>query len=272
MKYIHNLLYLLALVVVFSSCGDINEEMWLNADGSGKLEYSVDLSSSLPMLQMMSQGIDSTQTGEGGKEMMDDFFATMGREDVDSTSTFYEMAPDSIKETVEGIEKLKKVSMNMKASAEDEIAIIKLIIDFDNFEEIDELMAMMGEMQGDGGAGGMGGMMGGMGGLDGFSFGDNQYFTKKFYKRRPMQQDGGSMADMMGEDSEAEGMMQMMFGNSDYIQTFHFPHKVKSVNISEASIKDNNTVVIERSMLDLMKSSESKEMEVTFKKKFLGIF
>ena len=140
MKYVHNILYLLALVLIFSSCGDISEEMWINADGSGKLEYSVDLSSALPMLQMMSQGVDSTQAGEGGKEMMDNFFETMGREDVDSTATFYSMAPDSIKESVEGIEKLKKVSLNMKANKDDESAIIKMIIDFKDFNEIDELI------------------------------------------------------------------------------------------------------------------------------------
>jgi len=271
MKYVHNILYLLALVLIFSSCGDISEVMWINADGSGKLEYSVDLSSALPMLQMMSQGVDSTQAGEGGKEMMDNFFETMGREDVDSTATFYSMAPDSIKESVEGIEKLKKVSLNMKANKDDESAIIKMIIDFKDFNEIDELITMVGEMQGDGAGGAMGGMMGGMGGLDGFSYADNQYFTKKFYKRRPMQQDA-SMADMMGEDEESEGMMQMMFGNSDFIQTYHFPHKVKSVNLEEASIKAGNTVVVRRSLMDVMNAKNGKELEVMFKKKFLGIF
>ncbi len=269
MKRIRNIIIGIIVVCGLSSCGDIQEEMWLEKDGSGKLEYTIDLSEALPMLQMM-MAMDTTQDAGGG-DIVGKLFEEMGTDDIDSTMNFYEVAPDSIKDgsgnlTLEEVEDLKKIDMTVKANKASEQMLIKIGVDFTSFAEIDRLFSLMDKS--DGGDENMA-MMGEMFGDN--DFGENYLFDSKGFTKSAGEEDA-ELGDMMDDASEEDmGMMEMMFGESKYVSIYHFPYKVKSAEGTNVKI-DGNTVVSKVPFMEMMEDQQKAALSVKFKKKFLGIF
>ena len=274
MKFSIKFLLISALAIFLSSCGDINEEMWLNKDGSGKVDYYVDLGEALPMITMMAQGAAEQQlkdapNGEQAKEKMDEIMEKISGGGIDTSFNIFEIMPDSVRREMDKPEQYKKVNFMVDVDADDNKALLKLSIDFDNFKEIDQLLAGLGKAFGGSRPELENLNMGEM--LGGYSFDNNNYLSKKEFKQRSMFQEGGPGLDEMVDEQEAEQMMTMMFGNSNFVKTIHFPYDVKSVSGVDATI-DGNTVILKEEMLAKIKESKNTEMKVVFKKKFLGIF
>lgn len=273
MKNLIKLLFLATFIISLASCGEINEEMWLNKDGSGKVEYQFDVGESLPMIMMMVQAgaqqqLSEMENGEATQDKMNEIMEKLSSEKVDTTISFFDFVSDSIKGLTENPEQFKKMNLNIDLDSDANVALVKLAIDFNDFQEIDQMLKKFGNAFASGSPElsnmGLGGM------TDGFSFDDSNYFTKKEFKQRRMSSGGGGMEEMMGEGEGAQ-MIEMMFGNTQYSKTIHFPHKIKSVSGADAKI-DGNTIRIERDFMEMMKEDQSKELQVVFKKKFLGIF
>jgi len=273
MKILIKLLLLLKLVVSLASCGEINEEMWLNKDGSGKVEYQFDVGESLPMIMMMVQAgaqqqLSEMKGGEDTQDKMNEIMEKLSSEKLDTSFNFFEFVSDSVKNVTDNPEQFKKMNLFVDLDSEANVALVKMAIDFNDFKEIDQMLNKFAKAFASGSPElanmGIGDM------AESFSFDDSNYFTKKEFKQRRMSSGGGGLDGMMNE-GEGDQMIEMMFGNTKYSKTIHFPHKIKSVSGADANI-DGNTIRIERDFMEMMKEDQSKELEVVFKKKFLGIF
>jgi len=77
---------LFCITFVLSSCSEVTEEIWINADGSGRTEITQDLSQLLPFMQM---GIDGAKKklAEGGAEKED---AKVKKGDMQKLLSFFE--------------------------------------------------------------------------------------------------------------------------------------------------------------------------------------
>lgn len=277
MKLLIKILILSTLIFSLASCGEINEEMWLNKDGSGKVEYQVDVGESLPMIMMMVQGAAQQQlegmemdNKEGVQDKMGEIMEKINSEKVDTSLNIFDVMPDSIKRVTENPDQLKKMNFFIDLDSEENVALLKFAIDFDNFQEIDQMLKKLVLAFGSGRP-----ELESMnidGALNDFSFDNSNYFTKKEFKQRKMSPSGGAggMDEMLGEGEGAQ-MAEMMFGNTKYNKTIHFPYKIKSVSGADAKI-DGNTITIQKDFMEMMKEDQSKELQVVFKKKFLGIF
>ena len=51
-----------ALLLMLTSCSDITEEVWIQADGSGRQEYQFDLSSMYPFIGMSLENNPALQS------------------------------------------------------------------------------------------------------------------------------------------------------------------------------------------------------------------
>ena len=98
------LLYVLALIALcFSSCSEYGEEVWINADGSGRYEMNQDLSSMLPFIEMGLEGAkqklenaENEDSIEGEKKKMDPskFIAIFESGKADTTFNFESIAKE----------------------------------------------------------------------------------------------------------------------------------------------------------------------------------
>lgn len=273
MKLLIRFLLLSTLIFSLASCSEINEEMWLNKDGSGKVEYTLDVGESLPMIMMMAQGaaqqqLEQMENGEGVQDKMGEIMEKINSEKVDTSINMFAIMPDSVRRVTENPEQFKNMNVFIDLDSEENKALVKFAIDFKDFKQIDQMLGNLVQAFGSGRpeleAMNIDEMMGG------FSFDDSNYFTKKEFKQRRMSSGGGGMDEMMGEGESAQ-MVEMMFGNTKYNKTIHFPYQIKSVSGTDAKI-DGNTLMINRELMEMMKEDQSQELQVMFKKKFLGIF
>lgn len=265
---IRYLVYSIFAIVFFSSCGDVKDEMWIEQDGSGKMHYTMDLSNSIAMIQMMGSMSEDT-LGGGDMDMMGSFFEEMGGENVDTTMNFADFGDEVNIDDPQKAKLMRNISLNLKADKEEGSAMMKMMINFDSFGQLKEMFDLLGEADMEetpGGAPNIGELFGGT------NLGADYSFDKKKFFRAGGEM--GGMGDMMGEEGGSDedmAMLQMMFGGATISSEYHFPYKVKSVSDPNAVVK-GNTVFIEQDMMDLMKSEKVDDLEIKFKKKFLGIF
>lgn len=69
MKNVFNLMLLLILALSLQGCFSMQEEVWIEADGSGRMEATTDLSSLYPFLMMgLEQELSKEKDGDGKSE------------------------------------------------------------------------------------------------------------------------------------------------------------------------------------------------------------
>jgi len=251
----NKLLILTTLLVslFLCSCSDFENEVWINEDGSGKMTMNYDMS---PMMSMMAmaegmEGSDSTDMEEdiksldGGTEDLASIFKNFSNpsqiENIDTTFSFYEVMPDSIKNEITKPELLKNAICSVMVNKE-------------------EGQATMGLEKGS---------------MEGFKEVMRQYEVdlKAGIVRFPEQDFSGSLADEMqdgdGPDFEnmeesERAMMEMMFGDAGISMVVHLPNNVVSCDDESAKVY-GNTVIFKDTYLDLMKTKKMKGRVIKFK-------
>ena len=131
------LLSLLASSALLMSCGQIKQEIWINADGSGLYETSVDMGEMLSILEAMpSEGLGAIG-GEGPENIL---FSQLGKERVDTVFSLLATLPDSVKQILSDPQAMTKMLSDRSGGKEITEADTRQLMD--NLRVLDMFMRM----------------------------------------------------------------------------------------------------------------------------------
>ena len=232
-----NILVLSFLVLFMTSCSDFENNMMKGMEDEGEEESEEDIDDG----DIMS--------------MLDGLGNPSNLKDIDSTFTFYEVMPDSVKTTIDNPELLKNVSMTINTNKSDMTAVMGLEVRYKSLDELEDIfgtLKAMGDNPDEEGNQ-----------MDSFKelIRDYEADLKNGIITLPEQDFSGDFGDNGMEDEEIDfenmseeeaGMMQMMLGESGYVTTIHLPGNVISCDDTNAII-EGNTVTIKDSYMTLMK-------------------
>lgn len=268
-------------ILFLTSCSDFENNIYINEDGSGKVTMRYDASEMVSMMEMMKgmeeseeevidEDIDNESEEQDFNSIMKGLGSPSDMKDIDSTFVFYDVMPDSLKETMENPELLKNVSVSINTNKADMTAIMGMEMTYKSLEELEETFQTLNKM-----------------GDNNEEEDNNQMKSFKELIRNyeadlkngivilPEQDFSGDFGDngMGNEDIDFEnmseeeaGMMQMMLGESGYVTTIHLPGEVISCDDNEAVI-DGNTITIKDSYMTLMTDSKFKARTIKYKVK-----
>lgn len=299
-KYFNTLLFVL-VSIIFTSCFSSKEEIWINADGSGRMETESDMSSMYPLIAMgmASEKAKMADGEEGGKdnplmdlmmaEEMDTTFQMKGlfEEIMAEEGMTWEQMLDSIRyapiaegkdpmseDEREGLlqlfEGMMDVEMRWQISQKDQVMKSTQIQRFAKVNDLKEktggmmdMMKKLGEVGGDGGKEDQD-LIEMFDDMSGMSTVYSLSGNKLNIKRSGM--DMSSLTKGDDEMAQVLPMMKMMLGNQDYKMIVHLPGKVKKVSSKLAQIgADKKSVIIEFPMDDLFDPELDIDVDVQFK-------
>lgn len=251
---------LLACVVMlgFTSC-QFSENIYINENGSGKMEFTMDASEMMKMVSEMGESPEAA----GLDEAMDStiVFKDLLFEKRDSISKLPEAEQAKLKA-------LEKFSMHMIMDPETNEMVLDLITEFDNANELQDMFAALNSfsnMQGEGGApqGGSSSSPFSNLGSDG-STDVNYSFDGTVFRRSAMIIDKEKHQQAM----DSLGQASMMFGSSKYKINYHFSRPIKSFSKEGAMFsEDRKTVSFEVGFMDALIDPELLDFEVVLEDK-----
>lgn len=244
-------IYVLALgliMISFSSC-QFSENIYINEDGSGKMEFSFDASEIMQM---------------AGDKMAKD-----GEKKMDSTISFKEFLKekkDSIsqlpKDEQEKLKALENFKFHMLMDPETKEMKIDMVTDFINVTELQDMFAALNnaaKLQNKKG-------IGAANNNNPFStFGNGGYtdiaysFSNNVFIRTATVKDEVSYKQML----DSLGDMSMVFNTSKYKLNYHFPKKIKSVSNDNVMFSsDRKSLTLEFGFMEYLKNPEALNLEV----------
>jgi hypothetical protein len=234
LRLIHYVLLIL-IGISTSSCFDILEEYEFNADGSGRVRYTVDVSKLVDLMGSLSE-MDST--GESGNKM---------------DEMFTENNNVQILKSIPGISNV--MDLNDK-----DTKIIGYSYAFESVEALNNTLAIEGSENE---------MMSAMG-MSTDGEGKENFVSlkgKKFKRTLNFPESGEEEDKAEGEEAQYEEMAKMMFADAKYRVKYTFAQGVKKVKKNDAAILGPNkkSVTIECSMLDLMDHKANLSSEIILK-------
>ena len=243
MKRFYNCLVLVCLLIV-TSC-QFSENIYINADGSGKMEFSFDGS------QFMQTAGESM--GETDEKVIDSTF---------SFKELFSLMSDSIATLpLEQQQKLKSLEpFNMHMLINYKASQMKFDM-FTDFKTVGELQDMFKAMQDFGDLNGKG-----KANSSPFSsLGANNNtelaysFNGKIFKRTATIKDKA----LQKQITDSLGQMAMMFGSSTYKLNYHFPKRIKKVSNDKALFSDDKkSVTIEYGFMEYIENPEALNLEI----------
>lgn len=279
----------LSVAIMLTSCSSNEEELWIEADGSGRYESTMDLSGLYPFILM---GLNSEEEEEGEEEdpftkMMEGLLQS---ESVDTLINFSDMIARELNEegkTLDmlldslqsidieeaGITKEEKeanlkmfreitnIKLRMQVKKSESLFKITTINTFDDIAEFEQggnfMETMMGMRDG--------ADMGGQSEMIEDVLGAQTQFALSG-RTLNVSRRGQDMGDMSEEDKQQMQMMEGMLGDEPYRLTIHFPGKVKKKLSSEYATRvDKETVVIEIPQEDLKNPDMKLDLGIKFK-------
>jgi len=267
MKQLKNYLVLfISALFLLSSCS-MKEEIWLEKDGSGKLEITMDMSEMMGNAGAMFGAMLPSENDDSN--MMPKF--DENAEATDSSFTFLSTLPDSIKDGLEKPEDFERMQMRMVSNPKEKEMEFKMAFDFESFTDLDYLFKRFKDLGEAAGNDQNSNMM--LQSMNQDSYADNYILSKKSFTRKSMKIDTdqfkemtGDMEDFDPEDEKTQMMLKMFFGNATFSTVYHFPKSIKSVNIKNAEV-DGKTVSVRYPFLEYMESGNLEKMEVKFKRR-----
>jgi hypothetical protein len=270
-----------------SSCGDMQQELFLNADGSGKLETSYDLGELMSMTKGFEDlGVpddtlsddylpEDTSTITIPEEPKDPMQLLMDRVtdpnyplEFDTLMSFAEIMPDSIVAKENRMDLVKKLSLHMKSPANSADLTMGIVINFDNREQLRDVINHLDTLDGTESV-----MPGGAsGGISKATFMNYNANLKEGWISIDSI-DYSSYSNEMGmagdstAGSEDMGMMEMMFGSSKVRTIVHVPGEVISCTNKDAIITKDERVIIEYDFLEVIKKGKVEGFTIKFKPK-----
>ena len=243
-------LFLVALLILATVFGcQFSENIYINEDGSGKMEFTFDASE---IMQMAGDEMNAKEEKPIDSMIV---FKDFLEEKKDSIATLPE-------EEQKKLEALKDFTMHMVMNPETKEMKFNLSTDFKNASDLQDMFAAlnsMSNMQGENGvgAGDANNPFAGYG-ADGnsevsYAYANNVFERKAVIKNK----------ELLNQASDSLDQMGMMFGSSKYKLNYHFPRKVKSVSNENALLsQDGKTVTIEYSFMDFIKDPEQLNLKV----------
>ena len=290
-----------ALVALsLASCGEMTEEIWVNADGSGRYEMRYDASEMLAMLSMMDAMDESSddEPADGGNDPEAEIRGLLGRERIDTVINIAAMMPDSVRDVVNDRRAMRQALeaegrtvteatldsvQNAFASLEDLTMLLNvdkaaerlgfgMRVTFTQPREISETFASVGALQAlNGQPASTGGMGGGMADkmsnqttyeLDGNTLRVRQSVTASLDELVEAME--GSESEM--DAAQMEQALELMgLGAHDVV--VHVPGKIKRVEGASYTQLDDNTLRLTVDYLDMLKGGEPLAADVKFKRK-----
>ncbi|GAA3649214.1 hypothetical protein [Flavivirga jejuensis] len=242
------ILIIFSISIVFSSC-QFSENIYINENGSGKMEFSFDGS------QLMQMG--------GGE------LGVNKEEAVDSTFSFKELFDakrDSISQLSEEeqlkLKSLEPFSMHMVMNPGTSEMMFKMYTDFKEVSELQDMFKAMNSFSD------MRGKSEGKAstpnnpftsfGLDGSTTLDYNY-DGKIFKREAKILDKEAYKKV----TDSLGEMAIMFGSSMYKLNYHFSKPIKSVSNEKAMFSaDKKSVTVEFGFMEYLSNPEALNLEV----------
>lgn len=304
MKNFCNLMLLLILAIGLQGCFSMQEEVWIEADGSGRMESTTDLSSFYPFLMMgLEEELSKEKDGDGKPDadgMVEDDgdpFTDMMKEamragELDTTFNFrdmiasameedgmdWDMMMDSLRNSpgdeemteqqkdmmVDMMEGFADMRIRMQTSKEDQIFKMTNIQDFVSVEEAGSMGSSLMEM--------ISMMEGGTSDFGGDEV--DAIMSQMFDAQTSMDIDGNTLRvrragmdlSLLGDEAEQSiAMIKMFMGNEPYRMILHFPGKVKKISSDIAEKVDKTTVAIEIPFTDLFDPETLIDVEIQFK-------
>ncbi len=261
------LLAFAAFTLLFSSC-TFTEHIYINDDGSGKMDFNMDGSEMMASLSAMGEGMN-----EEGK---DDDVKEEAKEVVDTTFTFdsfLEEKRDSIlklpKAQQKKLEALRGASARMLMDEDKGVFTMDMKKEFKNIEEFTNFYNAIGEVDDN--------SMSPMGGGDEAKSKDNPFsgmmgmnqttfsFDKKTFERTASLDMSAMTEEQKTQMSQSMQQMKMFFGGAKYKMVYHFSKPVKTISNEEALFSgDRKTVTIEYNFMEYLEDPEKVNLKVTF--------
>ena len=234
------------IATLFVAC-NFTEEIYFNEDGTGKMSISFDGGE---MMQMLPS-TDSTQLDKA----------------IDSTLVFKDLLrdkKDSISQlSTEQQAKLKRLepfSLHIKVEPENGIMNFDMYTDFKDVSEVNDAFNAFQN------ASSVGPIAGGQSMPEKVADETtevNYSFKKNKFKRETVILN----QEMFEKNIDSLASAEMFLSSSTYTFKYHFPKRVKSTNIEEATFSmDGKTMIHEVNFLDMMKDPESLLIEVELEK------
>lgn len=224
-------IFLTLLTFIFvPGCLDIEEEVFINADGSGTYVNHVDMKGIVDMIMMMAPDSVKEEIGDNPDMFLDSLFQSQ-----EMTSSLAVM--------VERYQDLEGVT-NAASDMTDGVMMIRF--DFASVESLNLALSETAEEN------------------------ELGFLTPSFaWKKGRLTRLAGSSSDEMDEELQSQmEMMKMMMGDATYTTRYHFPGSVKSNTNEDASLLDaGKTVVVEYSLLEVMEDPTLLSNEIKFKKR-----
>lgn len=288
-----NLLTLLSCIALLSSCINTTDEVWIESDGTGRIESVNDLSGLYPFMMMGLQQQTETEDGEDEKgstyeAMMKSLFMAPEVDTTIAFSSFMESAaadkgqtldqmmaemeaemkadatmPEDQKEALFGmVESFLNMEMRLQTSQEKQMFKTTNLQNFANITELSSLgetmMELMPLMSGDGGM-----PAEAASGLDQFFNGlTRMEINGNTLRIRRAGMDFSSLGD---EAAQSIGMAKMFLGSHPYRLTIHLPGKVKKISSDRVKKLDKTTVQLEIPLDELFDPEMRLDAEITFK-------
>lgn len=262
-----------------TSCGDIEQNLKLNPDGSGTLETSFDVGEMMSMVKGMGemsalenddvtispdQPVDSSlikteETKDPMELIIEKVTDPAYSRDFDTLISFVSIMPDSVRQKETRMDLVQKINLRMRSPANSSSLVMGVVMNFDNKAQLDELIKYLEDMD-DASSTAIMPSMGG-GGMQKETFlvfdadmkaGWIRLDTVDYSALAP---EVGMSADSLSTGDDM-AMMEMMFGNSKIKSIIQVPGEVTSCTNKDAIITKDNKVIVEQDFLDVIKKGK----------------
>jgi len=254
----------LFFICLLTSCASYQEELWLNADGSGKYELTADNSASLGLMEAFSQMGDETDASE--EQAKPDFWTDLGGEEIDRVINLRDSVSQEFLSQLERPELLDKMIFRLIGSKQKELLKTILTINFTNLDELQEILTLAGEINQH-----VKDKEDGVDFIEGIEFfatrpGGHGFKMEKGRLTRQATIEDETMLNSLTEGGDSMETLEMMMEQSIMTCIIHLPGEVYQVNNkSELGTVEGKTVTFSYQMLDLIKKEVDTTFEILFK-------
>lgn len=238
------------LTFLFCACANITEEIYLNADGSGKyLVYTDAISSTRGMMIGMMGSIYPEASEDSLMQIIDTQIWEQFPAKVDSIIDYSSRVPDSIKNDPDKQKYLDNLIMFMKGSRVEGYINSGIRYSFSSVKELEQFQEFMNENQSTTG-GGMGLNMPSVKVTYGF---DGSSFSRTTI-----------MDELVEMDDSTKMMLTTLLEGSKSRLIIHLPKKAKSVSKNQLVSKEGMDVIYEFDFIMVLNGDQSTDVKVQF--------
>ncbi len=269
-------------IMMLSSCGDLQQDLYLKADGSGTLETTFDMGEFMSMvgeLDGMSPDQDTLTDDLAPdttssivpcqKDAMTLFMEMISNPehpvDVDTIMSLISIMPDSVRQKETRLDIAEKIDVRFRSPANSANVSVGVLMDFENKIQLEEMIEYFRTMdQGNGMLSNSSPMS-----MQSESFLSFDMNLKEGWIKIDTLIYGDVVSEFgISQDSSATseelGMMEMMFGNSKIRSVIHVPGEVLSCTNKNAILTKDNRVIVEFPFMDAINKGRLDGFTIAF--------